>query len=209
MSEIFDIRWLAVLGCLSVAFISLVIMFRERNWAQKKYKQELKMTILQPDFITDLRRQLELDVQEHLKKAIKPLDKEIAEVVAAIKKQTETAITDSLKANATVLQDSAIEQAAAINEVIKADTKDLHDAMTSLQSEVETLQTETRQILDEYRQQVLARVKQMVDEQAADLLAEYLQSSLQGLELGDQQEFILQRLESNKAALLQELGDEK
>lgn len=204
----FDVRWLGILGCLTVAILALIIMYRERRWAQKKYQQELKTIILQPDFIAALREQLEKDVQDHVKKALTPLNKEVQEVIAGIKKQTETAISQGLQANAQALEQSAKDQSTALKVVIENDTQQLKAKLQALSSSADSLQAESDQVLQDYRSQVLDRVRKLVDEQATDLLAEYLQSSVEGLELGDQQEFIIARLEANKAQLLQELGRE-
>lgn len=204
----FDVRWLGILGCLTVAILALIIMYRERRWAQRKYQQELKTIILQPDFIAALREQLEKDVQDHVKKALKPLNKEVQEVIADIKKQTETAISQGLQANAQALEQSAKDQSTALKAVIETDAQQLKAKLQALSSSADSLQAESDRVLQDYRSQVLDRVRKLVDEQATDLLAEYLQSSVEGLELGDQQEFIIARLEANKAQLLQELGRE-
>lgn len=204
----FDVRWLGILGCLTVAILALIIMYRERRWAQRKYQQELKTIILQPDFIAALREQLEKDVQDHVKKALKPLNKEVQEVIADIKKQTETAISQGLQANAQALEQSAKDQSTALKAVIETDAQQLKAKLQALSSSADSLQAESNQVLQDYRSQVLDRVRKLVDEQATDLLAEYLQSSVEGLELGDQQEFIIARLEANRAQLLQELGRE-
>lgn len=205
----FDIRWIGVLGCLAVAVLALVIMLRERSWAQRRYKQELKLTVLQPEFIAELRKQLESDVQDHVKKALVPLGKEVQEAIVSIKKQTETSIAQGLTANANALEQAAQDHSATLQAVIEADAKHLHAQMQVLSKSVDSLQVESQALLTEYRQQVLAKVKHLVEEQAADVLAEYLQSSLQGLELGDQQDFILERLEANKTELLAELGHDQ
>lgn len=204
----FDVRWLGILGCLTVAILALIIMYRERRWAQRKYQHELKTIILQPDFIAALREQLEKDVQDHVKKALKPLNNEVREVIADIKKQTETAISQGLRANAQALEQSAKDQSTALKAVIENDAQQLKAKLQALSSSADSLQAESDRVLQDYRSQVLDRVRKLVDEQATDLLAEYLQSSVEGLELGDQQEFIIARLEANKAQLLQELGRE-
>jgi len=181
---------------------------RGRSWARDKYRQELKLTILQPDFIANLRKELEKDVQAHVKAAIAPLTKEVSDVVADAKKQTLANLDESLKENRAALQQATEEQVVAVKNLVAGDAGSLQQSMTTLQKDIEALQQEHQAVLADYRTKVLARVKTLVDEQAADLLADYLQSSLQGLELGDQQEFILARLDANKDALFKELGNE-
>lgn len=204
----FDVRFVGAIGCLIIAGIALILLMRERSWARDKYRQELKLTILQPDFIANLRKELEKDVQAHVKAAIAPLTREVSDVVADAKKQTLANLDESLKENRAALQQATEEQVAAVKNLVAGDAGSLQQSMTTLQKDIEALQQEHQAVLADYRTKVLARVKTLVDEQAADLLADYLQSSLQGLELGDQQEFILARLDANKDALFKELGNE-
>ena len=204
----FDVRFVGAIGCLIIAGIALILLMRERSWARDKYRQELKLTILQPDFIANLRKELEKDVQAHVKAAIAPLTKEVSDVVADAKKQTLANLDESLKENRAALQQATEEQVVAVKNLVAGDAGSLQQSMTTLQKDIEALQQEHQAVLADYRTKVLARVKTLVDEQAADLLADYLQSSLQGLELGDQQEFILARLDANKDALFKELGNE-
>lgn len=204
----FDVRWLGVLGCLVVTAIALVMLMRERTWARDKYRQELKLTILQPSFIANLRKELEKDVQAHVVSAMSPLKKEIAEVVAQAKKQTLANLEESLAQNREALQQAAAEQIEQVKGLVAGDAGSLQQSMAKLQKDIEALQQEHQAVLGDYRTKVLARVKSLVEEQAADVLADYLQSSLQGLELGDQQEFILARLEANKDDLFKELSGE-
>ncbi len=204
----FDVRFVGAIGCLVIAGIALILLMRERTWARDKYRKELKMTILQPDFIASLRKELEKDVQTHVKAAIAPLTKEVGEVVADAKKQTLANLDESLKENRAALREATEEQVAVIKNLVAGDAGSLQQSMVTLQKDIEDLQQEHQAVLADYRTKVLARVKTLVDEQAADLLADYLQSSLQGLELGDQQEFILARLDANKDALFKELGND-
>lgn len=204
----FDVRFVGAIGCLIIAGIALILLMRERSWARDKYRQELKLTILQPDFIANLRKELEKDVQAHVKAAIVPLTKEVSDVVADAKKQTLANLDESLKENRAALQQATEEQVVAVKNLVAGDAGSLQQSMATLQKDIEALQQEHQAVLADYRTKVLARVKTLVDEQAADLLADYLQSSLQGLELGDQQEFILARLDANKDALFKELGNE-
>lgn len=56
-----------------------------------------------------------------------------------------------------------------------------------------------------YRTQVNQRIVDLVDAQATEVLANYLDASLSGIDFGEQQDIILERLEQNKDALKSEL----
>lgn len=200
-------RWLAIGGSLGIAILALIMLFRERYWISKQYKRELKKALLQPSFIADLRKQLQEDIQDHVKKAVAPLNKEIDQVLATVKKDTLESVDQNLTANEELLHKAFQDQIAQVQNIVSQNSDLIQKSVKDIETDILDIQRQYQDVLGDYRTKVIGRVRQLVDQQAADLLADYLQASLQGVELGNQQDFILQKLEDNKAKFLEELGD--
>lgn len=205
---VFDARWLGIIGSFAVALLALYMMLRERNWEQQRFRKELKQAVLQPDFVAALRKELEKDVQKHITASMGLLTKEVNQVVGAVKQRTIDGVDAALKENRTMLDKATQEEIAALATLVTSSSSTLRQSIQALETNVQAMHAEYESVLSDYRSQVVERVKHLVDERAADTLATYLQSSLSGLELGDQQDLILARLDANKAAFIEELGHE-
>lgn len=204
----FDARWLGIIGSFAVALLALYMMLRERNWERQKFSKEMREAVLQPDFVEALRKELEKDVQKHIAMTMEQLTDEVTKVVETVKQHTLEGVDAALKENRTLLDQATHQEVTSLTSLVSTSSASLKQNMAMLEKHVADTHTEYEAVLGSYREHVTQRVKQLVDERAADMLAEYLQSSLTGLELGNQQDLILARLDANKAALLEELGHE-
>lgn len=203
-----DLRILGIIVCVAVACLALLEMLRQPREVKKRYHHELRQTILQPDFVADLRKQLEKEIQEHLKETLKPLDKEVQTIIAKASKETANSLQEATKSNQLILQQGVENYLADVGNMLKGDIGALRTSIAEVEAGIQAVQQEYQTALNGYRQNVVKRVEDLVDEHATDLLVNYLHSSLAGIELGDQQEFILAKLDENKAALTKELRGE-
>ncbi len=201
-------RWLGVFGSLGIAALALLMLFRERTWVHRKYRQELLMMVLQPEFLTKLRKDLEKDVQQHIADAMKPLAKEVKEALQQVHEKNQKTLAEALAASQKTLLESTQNQLQGLQTQIKHSEQELRGTISTLEQDMAAVQSEYHEVIESYRAKVHGRVKQVIEDRAVELLADYLQQSLQGLELGNQQEFIIGKLNADKERLLQELADE-
>lgn len=204
-----DLRTAGAIVCVAVAVLALIEMFRQPKDVKKRYHHELRQTILQPDFVTDLRKQLEEEIQTHLKETLKPLDNEVQTIIAKASKETANSLQASTQSNQQILQQGVENYLAEVGNMLKGDIGALRTSISEVEAGIQAVQKEYQSALNGYRQNVVKRVEDLVDEHAADLLVNYLHNSLAGIEIGDQQEFILAKLDENKAALVKELKGEQ
>lgn len=204
-----DLRIAGAIVCVAVAVLALIVMFRQPKDVKKRYHHELSQTILQPDFVADLRKQLEQEIQIHLKETLKPLDKEVQTIIAKASKETADSLQAATQSNQQILQQGVENYLAEVGNMLKGDIGALRTSISEVEAGIQTVQKEYQSALNGYRQNVVKRVEDLVDEHAADLLVNYLHNSLAGIEIGDQQEFILAKLDENKAALVKELKGEQ
>lgn len=202
-----ELKWIGVIGSVLVALIALVILIRERTWVKLKYREELKKAVLNPEFIASLRGVLEKDVEKHIAGALEPFSKEIKGLVQTIDTQSRTIIDETLARNTAMVKQATEAHLKHLDTVVNSQSALFTQEMTELTTALAVLQKDSQNFLTTYHTQVNTRIQELVDAHATDLLAGYLQSSLQGIELGDQQDFILAKLEENKAILKEELGN--
>lgn len=201
-----ELRWVAIIISMSVSLIALIILYRERVWIQKSYRKELKQAVLNPEYVAKLHTTLEKDVAKHVANALTPFAKEMRSLVDEIDKESNQTIRASLQKSSAAIEQATTAQVTALETISKDQTTLLLDHSKKLQQALDSLSEQQLQYMQTYQQNVMQRVQQLVDEHAASLLANYLNASVQGVEFGDQQEFILERLEANKAAIKKDLA---
>lgn len=203
-----ELRTLGVIVCVAIAVLALIEMFRQPKDVKKRYHRELRQTLLQPDFVADLRKQLEKEIQLHLKETLKPLDNEVQTIIAKASKETADSLQAATQANQQILQNGVENYLEEVGNLLKGDIESLRKSISEVESGIQAVQKEYHSALGGYRQDVVKRVENLIDEHATDVLVNYLHNSLAGIELGDQQEFILSKLDENKATLQKELRGE-
>ncbi len=187
----------------------LVVWLSVRSHKSKleaDYKRQLEAAILKPEFVAGLRRELEQQMQDKFTTALKPIDTETKRFIEAVNKEAASSLKTSTESNRSLIEQSLQKYTQEIQALLKEDIASLQAGVSNAQNSLNGIERDYKTALDQQRQVLVARAQTLARDQLADLLVEYLHASVAGLEIGDQQEFILSKLEENKQTLLQELA---
>ncbi|MFZ1820735.1 MAG: hypothetical protein WAU72_02905 [Acidimicrobiia bacterium] len=170
--------------------------------------EQLKLTSTKAaaDFLQNSTKKIENIYAEHADKlSTMTLDAENV-LAAQVDKFTQQINQTSAVAIPAQMEKLVIQIQEIQNRVIPARVNDFENKMSEMSLELENIESDISNYLDEYKNQVRERISKIVDEHAVEVLSNYLNASLSGIEFGEQQDFILERLEQNKIALKNELG---
>ena len=197
--------WLAFWGFIGLSVVVLVLFVRQSKSLERRYREELERTILKPDFVKQLRTKLERETENLVTEAIKPLTKEIVMSTQLAHAELQKKITQNIAESQQLIDQATNAYTTNLSELEKSVSAKSRQRTDQIEEQFSIVEEAMRHDADEYKKRMATKLTSLVDSKAADLLSQYLNESLQGLELGDQQVFILARLEETKADFKKEL----
>lgn len=193
--RLFLLVWTGILCAISL------VIWRQKSQMKAQYKQDLARTILRPEFVNSLRKELEVSAVNSIQTSLKALQVETDESVKKLHKSSEKLLDNGVKQAEDELVTAAKAYSSQLTSAGQQATTALQQTLTQLDGKLKETSSALSTELERYRTEVNERLHRVVDEQATEVLANYLNESFTGIDLGSQQEVILKRLEQNKEAI--------
>lgn len=218
--------WVIAIGALT-ALLMIVAIFAYARKRSTRRALNVSSQILTPAYVEQLHNNIYDLVERHIFASIEHLTHNNQLMHEQISRQAhDTAanyIADTNLALAQQYEKHNAELSAMFQHIqttietrINALTEQIDEANSNVQSfnrDLEQLRTRFNTVNEDlssqeeqYQQEVAMRVASIVDNRAVDVLANYLNESMRGIDFGEYQDTILSRLEENKDALKEELG---